>query len=91
MAFNEIEVKRIDKIAGEFCRNMVPEKLRKELRYNYRIEDQNVILYEDRPRWDNPAEWLALEFAKLRYNRQKASGNFNGSGPAESGIRRTKR
>jgi len=86
MAFNEIEVKRIDKLVGDFCRKLVPQRLRKEIRYNYRIDGQNVILSEARPRWDNPTEWLSLDFAKLRYNRQqniwklywmRASGKWN--------------
>ncbi len=67
MTFSELEIKRIDKFIGEYCRNLVPPKLSKEIRYKYRIEGQNVFLSEERPRWDNPTEWLALDFAKLRY------------------------
>ena len=70
MVFSEIEVKRIDKLIGEYCRNLVPLHLSKEIRYNYRIKSQNVLLYEERPSWNNPTKWLALDFAKLRYIRQ---------------------
>ena len=71
MAFSEFERKRIEKIVGTFCQNRVPERARTQLRYIYRIEGQNVFLSEDRPRWDNPDEWLALDFAKLTYVKSR--------------------
>jgi len=67
MAFNEIELKRIDKLIGEYFRNRVPPEHRNKLRYDIRIKGHSVFLFEYRPRWDNPDEWLALEVAKLRY------------------------
>ena len=71
MAFSEIELKRIDKLIGEYCRKLVPPEHRNKLRYDIRIKGHNVFLFEDRPRWDNPDEWLALDFAKLRYIRSQ--------------------
>ena len=71
MAFSEIEIKRIDKLIGEYFRNRVPPEHRDKLRYNIRIKGHNVFLFEHRPRWDNPDEWLALELAKLRYIRSQ--------------------
>lgn len=67
MAFSEIEVKRIDKLIGGYLRNLVPSHDRHQLRYAYRIEKQNVILSEERPRYDNLDEWSSMDFAKLRY------------------------
>ena len=71
MGFNEIELKRIDKLIGDFCRNRVPIEIQNKLRYGYRIDGQNIFIYEDRPRWDNPGEWLALDFAKLRFIKKQ--------------------
>jgi hypothetical protein len=69
MAFNDLELKRIDKIIGEYFRNRVPQEYRDELRYEVHIEGYDVVIFEVRPRWDKPDEWLPLDFAKLRYIR----------------------
>ena len=71
MAFDELELKRIDKLIGERFRDRVPSEIQDKLRNEIRVEGQNVIIAESRPRWDKPEEWLALDFAKLRYIRSK--------------------
>jgi hypothetical protein len=70
MAFDDLELKKIDKTVGEHFRNRVPPEIQDKLRFEYRIEGQNVILSEVRPRWDKPEEWSALDFAKIRYVRK---------------------
>ena len=70
MSFSEIELKYIDKNVGDFCRTRVPAKVQNQLRYKYRVEGQDVLIAEDRPRWDKPDEWLAIDFAKLKYVRK---------------------
>ncbi len=70
MSFYEIELKRIDKLVGEYCRNLAPTHIQNKLKYNCRVEGQNVFLYEERPRYDNPKEWLTIDFAKLRFIRR---------------------
>jgi len=67
MPFDELELKRIDKLIGERFRNRVPPEIQNKLRNEVRIEGQNVFISEVRPRWDKPDEWLALDFAKLKY------------------------
>ena len=71
MTFSELELKRINKIIGEDLRNRVPPEHRDQLRYEFRIENHNVFLSEVRPRWNQPEEWLAVDFAKLRYIRSQ--------------------
>jgi len=71
MAFSEFESKRIDKLVGTFCNTRVPEHARKALQYVYRVDGQDVIIAESRPRWDNPDEWLTLDFAKLKYVKSR--------------------
>jgi hypothetical protein len=70
MTFSEFELKLIDKLVGEFCRNRVPARIQNQLRYIYRVEGQDVLIAEDRPRWGKPDEWIALDFAKLKYIRK---------------------
>ena len=67
MAFSELETKRIEKIVGTFCENRVPERVRDQLRNGFRIEKQNIFIFESRPRWDDPSEWMDLDFAKITY------------------------
>ena len=69
MPFSEIELKLIDKHVGELCRTLVPARVQNQLRYKYRVEGLNVFIAEDRPRWDKPEEWLALDFVKLKFIR----------------------
>lgn len=70
MSFSELEFKYIDKYVGDLCRTQVPLKVQNQLRYIYRVEGQDVLIAEDRPRWDKPDEWLAIDFAKLKYIRK---------------------
>lgn len=67
MAFSEFEKKRVEKIVGAFCENRVPERVRDQLKNGYRVENQSIFLFESRPRWDDPKEWLDLDFAKITY------------------------
>jgi hypothetical protein len=71
MAFSELERKRIDKIIGDDFKSRVPPEHRDKLRYEYRIENHDVLLSEVRPVWDKPEEWLGLDFAKLRCFRSQ--------------------
>lgn len=49
MAFTELELRRIEKIVGGFCRRRTLPEFADELRMDYRDEGQSVVLYEDRP------------------------------------------
>ena len=86
MVFSEFEKKRIEKIVRTFCDNRVPQRIRDKLKNGYRVEGQNVFLFESRPRWDDPKEWLDLDFAKITYVKsrgiwklywKRASGKWN--------------
>jgi hypothetical protein len=71
MAFSELEIKRIEKIVGTFCDNRVPERFRDKVKVGFRIEAQNIFLFETRPRWNKPSEWLVLDFAKITYVKSR--------------------
>ena len=36
--------------------------------YGFRISGSDVVLFETRPVWDNPTEWMEHPVAKFRYN-----------------------
>jgi hypothetical protein len=71
MAFSEFEKKRIEKIVGTFCDDRVSEKARDQLKNGYRIEGQNIFIFESRPRWDEPSEWMDQNFAKITYVKSR--------------------
>jgi len=45
MAFTEIEICKISNFVGTLCKKRAPESTRDKLRYEYKIENQDVILY----------------------------------------------
>ena len=86
MFFSVLEKKLIVKRVGAFCDTRVPEKARGQLKNGYRIEGQNIVIFESRPRWDQPSEWMNLDYAKLTYVKtrgvwklywKRASGKWN--------------
>ena len=93
MAFTEIEIHKINKFVGALCKKRVPESIRDKLRYEYKIEKQDVILFEIRPRWNKPDEQIELPCAKLKFVRsqnvwklfwQRANMKWHAYGPLKS-------
>ena len=54
---------------GEFWQRSVPEHVQDEIRLTYTIDNQEVVISEERPFRDPSGEWNVLEIAKLRYVR----------------------
>jgi hypothetical protein len=69
MAFTEIELKYIKNTVGKMCQKRSPEQFRDKLRYVYGVKGHDVVVSEERPRWDNPQEWSTLPVAKFKYVR----------------------
>jgi len=92
MAFNDIELKKIDQIIGKPFRNRVPKEHQDKLRYEVQIKGHDIIISEVRPSWSKPDVWLPVDFAKLKYVRsqniwklywKRASGKWELYGPKE--------
>ncbi len=72
MAFSEFEVKRHEKlIANYLAEKRPPLHIRQELDINCRIENQSVIIYEIRPRWDDSSIINEILVAKTTYVRSQ--------------------
>ena len=72
MAFNEVDLKRIEKAASAFmAEHRPPAHIRSQLDYEYQIAGQSVELVEVRPRWDRPSEIMKRPFAKATYVRSQ--------------------
>lgn len=52
-------------------RNRPPENIRKKLDLGYRIDKQNIFLFEIRPDWMNPQIIRHYDFAKTTYNKRR--------------------
>ena len=93
MAFTEIETHKINKFVDALCKKRSPGHIRDKLRYEYKIENQDIILFEIRPRWKAPNEQTRLPCAKLKFIRsqniwklywQRADMKWHKYGPFES-------
>ena len=67
MPLAELDRKRIESALTSFC-EAVPMHVRDKLRYAFSISGQTVELWEERPRFDDPAHWIRHPIAKIRYN-----------------------
>ena len=72
MTFSEIEIHRIKKhMNGFLAARRPPAHIRKQLDLAYRLEKQSVLIYEVRPRWDNPEETIEEFVAKARFYKSR--------------------
>lgn len=70
MALSETEVKRIEKTVGQFVqKRRPPPEIRDQLDISFRISDQSFVIFEIRPRWDNPNEKIEGPIAKATFVR----------------------
>lgn len=69
MAFSEVELKRIEQTVSVFCSKRSPAHLRDKLRLAYTVKGHEVVIVEQRPRWDNESEWTESPVAKLKFIR----------------------
>ena len=72
MAISEFEIKRIEKLVGNFIESRRPDpSIRNELDISFRVTDQNFEIFEIRPRWDEPSIKLEIPVAKGTYVKSK--------------------
>lgn len=71
MAFDELELKRIQRTVGELCRKCSPPEHADQLRTVYEVEGHSVTMYEERPPRDGAGEWTRRGIARLRFYRSR--------------------
>ena len=69
MAFNELDLKRIDRIVGGLCRRRTRPEFADQLRLDYEVDRQNVVVFEERPDWRDATQRMRTPVAKLRFVR----------------------
>jgi hypothetical protein len=67
MALSELQRARVTKRLTEYCDNKIRPDVRDRLRLGFRLEASDVVLFEERPRFDRPREWQQDDIAKFRY------------------------
>lgn len=69
VAFNELDLRRIERIVGGVCRRRTRPEVAHELRLIYEVDGQSVVISEERPDWRDPAKRMLTPVAKLRFVR----------------------
>ncbi|BCS94407.1 hypothetical protein DSLASN_00390 [Desulfoluna limicola] len=70
MALTEFEIKRIEKLVGQFIEKKRPAPhLRDQVDLAFRMDRQSVVIYEIRAKWDDPATKIESPIAKTTYTK----------------------
>ncbi|GBD90187.1 hypothetical protein BMS3Abin04_00904 [bacterium BMS3Abin04] len=68
MKLTKQQIEEIEKAAAKFLYyRRPPEEIRDKVDLAYRIEDQNVFIYEIRPKWDDEKIIIEEPIAKATY------------------------
>jgi len=68
MAISEFEIKRCEKLVGEYVqKHRPPPHIRPELDLSYRINNQSIEIFEIRPLWNNKDQKIKSMVAKTTY------------------------
>lgn len=68
MEFSELEKRRIEKLVNAFlAKRRPPPDLRKELDLGFRLEGQSLELFEVRPVWNDPNQYMESPVAKATF------------------------
>jgi len=68
MALNIFQRNRFEDEVSRFIEERrPPADIRDELDLGFKIENQSLILFEIRPRWNNPKEKMECPYAKATY------------------------
>lgn len=76
MALSEFEIKKCEKLVGEFIeKRRPPPHIRKELDLGYRVKGQSVEIFEIRPLWREPDKKIEEAVAKTTYVKSRKTWN----------------
>jgi hypothetical protein len=67
MAFSELELKRIDRLVGGFCRRRTANWRAEQLELLYEVGPESVVLFEERPDWRDSAQRMRSPVARLQF------------------------
>jgi hypothetical protein len=68
MAINIFKTLEVIEVMENYIESIrPPENIRHQLDLSYKIENQSIIVFEIRPRWDKPSETMECNIAKTTY------------------------
>ena len=68
MTFNEIDLRRIEKVVGGFCQQRIPDDVRSQVKVFYEIRGSEVKIIESRPTMMGSHLWTETPVARLKYD-----------------------
>jgi hypothetical protein len=72
MAISEFEIKRVEKLVGQYVEGIRPPKhIRNEVDISFRISGQSFVIFEIRPQWDDPTKKTESPAVKATYVKSK--------------------
>ena len=71
MAFSENELPLIEANLRKFCESKNNPDFLDKLRFDFKIVDQAIELFEVRPHWKEPGKIIETPVAKLRFFRSR--------------------
>ena len=93
MAIPPAERLSCEAILAQYCEKRVPPAVRDKVRMGFRTERSGVVLFEQRPRFDDPSVWIELDIAQFRYVATRnvgsctaRTGTTRGAGMRHGGL-----
>ncbi len=67
MPLSEVQRAHVTKRLTSYCEARVPATVRDKLRLGFRVQRNEVVLFEERPAADAPHDWRETPVAKFKY------------------------
>jgi hypothetical protein len=68
MTFTELDIKRHEKLVGQFIeKHRPPAEMRNEVYLSFRIDGQSIVIYEIRPLFHKPGVKIESNIAKATF------------------------
>lgn len=58
---------------SEYCRTKIPPHLANELRLSFQFRGNAITLFESRPSFSNPSQWVEIPAAQFRYDPENTT------------------
>ena len=68
MALSDTVRHQVESKLKAFCDRRVPAHIRDKVNLTFRFRGNSVTLYENRPVWDKPSEWIHMAIAQFRFD-----------------------
>jgi DUF3024 family protein len=71
MGIPDTQRRAISTLLTDYCAPHPSPEVRRQLRHGFEMGPHQVILFEERPRFDHPKEWLRQDVAKFRWYQSR--------------------